>query len=135
MQRSGCGNRKLSPLRWNLQATDMFKLGQLRRPGRKLPYCPEALEVAPGVRASVHENGILLLHIPTGRIFQSNRIGAKIWQGVSGGWKPSSICAEISCGYGVAPDLVAQHAASFLKELEQKGFVTRTRHTGGLTKC
>jgi hypothetical protein len=109
----------------------MLKLGWLGRQPREsseqeLPENVHALAVTPGVRASVHENGILLLHIPTGRVFQSNRTGAKIWQGLSNGLQPDAISTEISRDYCVPQDLVAQHTASFLIALEEHGFVTRT---------
>jgi hypothetical protein len=84
------------------------------------------LEVTPGVHASAHDDGIVFLHIATGRVFQSNRIGAAIWRGVSQGRTSDSIAAEIGAEYAVPTDDVARHTASFLAELEQQGFVTRT---------
>lgn len=104
----------------------MFKLGRLAYQLRKSPENRNALAVTPGVQASLHENGMVLLHIPTGRVFQSNRTGARIWQGLSVGLQPSAIVTEISQHYGVPQDLVARDTASFLTALEQQGFVTRS---------
>ena len=80
--------------------------------------------VAPEVRASVHEDGLALLHIPTGRMFLCNRTGSRIWQGVVKGLSTDAICEEISRECGVARDLVEQHTSSFLAELERRGLVT-----------
>jgi hypothetical protein len=93
---------------------------------RRLPEVPGAPAVVPEVRASVHENGLVLLHIPSGKIFQSNRTGSQIWQGLSRGLQPDAISMGISHDYGVALDLVRQHTSSFLAELMRHGFVTRT---------
>jgi hypothetical protein len=91
-----------------------------------LPESPGALAVAPEVRASVHENGLVLLHIPSGKIFQSNRTGSQIWQGLSSGLQPDAISTGISRDYDVPRDLVQQHTSAFLTELMRLGFVTRT---------
>jgi Coenzyme PQQ synthesis protein D (PqqD) len=81
------------------------------------------------VRTSVHEDGLALLHIPTGRMFLCNRTGARIWQGIVKGLSIEAIAEEISCECGVAHALVEQHTSSFLAELESRGLVTR--RTGG----
>jgi hypothetical protein len=81
--------------------------------------------VAPEIHASIHDAGLMLLHIPTGRIFQSNRIGAKVWQGISNGLNQDTISEEISREYGVSLDLVRQNTSVFIAQLEEQGFVTR----------
>jgi len=103
----------------------MFKLQRFGRHIRKFPENPGSYAVTPGIQASVHENGVVLLHIPTGRLFQSNRTGAKIWQGLTSGLQPDVIAADISHHYGVPQDVAVRDTASFLTALEQHGFVAR----------
>ena len=77
------------------------------------------------VRTSVYEDGLALLHIPTGRMFLCNRTGAHIWQGIVKGLTTEAITEEISRECGVARALVQQHTSSFLAELEHRGLATR----------
>ena len=77
------------------------------------------------VRTSAYEDGLALLHIPTGRMFLCNRTGSHIWQGVVKGLTTEAITEEISRECGVARALVQQHTCSFLAELESRGLVTR----------
>ena len=81
--------------------------------------------VSPEVRASAHEDGLALLHIPTGRVFLCNRTASRIWQGVVKGLSAQTISEEISQECGVELDVVQQHTSSFLAELERRGLVTR----------
>lgn len=104
----------------------IFKLGRFARHLRKFHENRDSYAVTPGIQASVHEDGVVLLHIPSGRVFQSNRTGAKIWQDLTGGLQPGAIAADISHHYGVPQDVAARDTASFLIALEQHGFVART---------
>lgn len=111
-------------------------LGKLLRGFSRSPEPPPAaatfqqgetnpITVTPEVRASAHKDGLVLLHIPSGRVFLCNRTGARVWQGLSHGLNLDAIADEISREYGVARDLVEQHTASFVADLEQHGFITR----------
>jgi hypothetical protein len=92
---------------------------------RKLNVENGRLAVASEVRTSDHEDGLALLHIPTGKMFLCNRTGARIWQGIVKGLSPEAISQEISREFGVARAVVQQHTSSFLAELERRGLVTR----------
>ena len=106
--------------------------------GRRLPRgrpvtpgpCRVAWAVAPDVRASVHDDGVAILHIPTGRVFLCNRTASRIWQGVVDGLSSEDTCDEMSREWGVARDLIHQHASSFLTELERRRLVI-PRQEGG----
>jgi hypothetical protein len=80
---------------------------------------------APDVRASVHDNGLALLDIASGKVFLCNETGSRIWQGVVAGLSTDAICQEISREFGVASTLVRAHMSSFLAELECRGLVIR----------
>jgi hypothetical protein len=77
------------------------------------------------VHASAHDGGLVLLHIPSGRVYNCNRTGSRIWQGLAGGLDPDSISREISRDYGVEEAVVQAHTGLFVAELERRGFVTR----------
>ena len=77
------------------------------------------------VRASAHDGGLVLLHIPSGRVFNCNRTGSRIWQGLASGLDPTGISREISRDYGVEQTVVQAHTCLFVDELERRGFVTR----------
>jgi hypothetical protein len=84
-----------------------------------------ALAVAPDVRASVHDDGLALLHISTGRVFLCNRTGSRIWQGLVEGLSADAICEGISRDCDVAWELVQRHTSSFIVELEGRGLLIR----------
>ena len=77
------------------------------------------------VRTSAYEDGLALLHIPTGRMFLCNRTGSRVWQGIVKGLSTDVIVEEISRECGVAHSLVQQHTSLFVAELERRGLVTR----------
>jgi hypothetical protein len=83
-----------------------------------------SLAISPEVRASLHDDGLTILHIPTGRVFVCNRTASRIWQGVAKGLTADAISEEISRECDVARDLVQQHTSKFLTELERRGLVT-----------
>jgi len=88
---------------------------------------PARFEVAAGVSASPHDNGIVFLHVATGRIFQSNHVGAAIWQGISAGRDSAMVASDVSADFGTSLEVVARHVSSFVAVLEQQGFVSRIR--------
>lgn len=104
----------------------MSLLERLRRPklsqesrGRMAP--------AAEVQASTHGDGLVLLHIPSGRIFQSNRTGAKIWKALTDGLDLEAISQRISREYHLPAELARRDACRFVEQLEKQGFVTRPR--------
>ena len=93
---------------------------------KELPDCNNRrLAIAPGVRASAHDDGLALLHISTGRVFLSNQTGLRIWQGVVSGLTADAISEEISRDWGVGWEVVRRDTSSFIFELERRGLVIR----------
>lgn len=82
------------------------------------------LAPAAEVRVSAHGDGLVLLHIPSGRIFQSNRTGAKIWNALADGLDLEAISERISREYALPAELARRDASNFLEQLEKQGFVT-----------
>lgn len=92
----------------------------------RLSRAPTALCVSPFVRVSVHDDGLALLHIQSGKVFLCNRIGSRIWQGLSVGCTPEDVADQISRQYGVGRDIAEKDTFSFVGELERRGLMTRT---------
>jgi len=84
------------------------------------------LAIAPDVRVSVHNDGMAVLDISTGRVFLCNRTGARIWQGVEDGLDADEISRQISRECDVSFHLVSRHTSSFLDEVERRGLVIRS---------
>ena len=104
----------------------MLSLFRSRRPSR----APGDLEpgrlkfrVAPDVKASLHPDGVVLIHLGKGTVFSANRIGAMIWNGAVERWSLQRVAASISGEFHVPPQTVQQDAARFLAELEAEGLL------------
>ena len=81
--------------------------------------------VSPDVIASTHQDGVIFLHIGKGDVFNSNRIGARIWRGLIDQEPPGAVTGEIAREYGVGPEQAQRDATAFLTDLEAQGFLTR----------
>src|SRR6266851_6654820 len=54
------------------------------------------------VRVSIHDSGIAILCLRSGRLFTANNIVARsIWRGIAAGENTDSVCREISSKYAV----------------------------------
>ena len=79
----------------------------------------------PEATASIHEDGLVILHVPSGRIFTSNQTGARIWQRLEERLPLAGIAAEIARDFGTDPATALKDAARFLAELERNGLTQR----------
>jgi hypothetical protein len=78
-----------------------------------------------GVVASVHDGGIVILHVPSGRIYISNQTGARVWLHLQHQLPLQAIVAEISREYGIDQPTALKDTARFLAELERNGLTER----------
>ena len=83
--------------------------------------CSDRIGLNPGATASIHEDGLVILHVPSGRIFTSNQTGARVWQCLERQLPLEAIAAEISRHYGIDRGSAREDAARFLAELERNG--------------
>jgi hypothetical protein len=83
------------------------------------------LTISPDVIASTHPDGVVFLHIGRGDVFNSNRIGARIWRGLIDQEPLGAVTAGIAREYGVEPEQAERDATEFLTDLEAQGFLTR----------
>lgn len=81
--------------------------------------------VNPEAVASVHDDGIVILHTGVGRLFTSNGAGAHIWRGVERQLPLEAIADEISGEYKIARTTAREHTARFLAELERHTLIRR----------
>lgn len=81
--------------------------------------------ISPDAKVSLEPNGAAFLHARTGVLFTSNRIGARIWQGLLEHESLDAIAARISQDHGVRREQARQDAEEFIADLETHGFLSR----------
>lgn len=81
--------------------------------------------VNPAAAASFHDDGIVILHTGSGRLFTSNGTGARVWRGVERRLPLEAIAEELSGEYKIARTTAREHTASFLAELERHTLIQR----------
>ena len=75
--------------------------------------------------ASFHDDGVVILHTGTGRLFTANRTGGRIWRGVEQQLPLEAIAKGISEDYQVAPRTAYEHTICFLAALERQVLIHR----------
>jgi len=74
--------------------------------------------VNPEATASVHDDGVVILHLGNGRFYTCNGTGARIWRAIKQRLSLEAIAQEISSAYDIAVNTARQHIVRFLAELE-----------------
>lgn len=87
--------------------------------------CNGGIRLNPEATASIHEDGLVVLHVPSGRIFTSNHTGARVWQCLEQQLPLEAIAAKISHEYGIAGATAREDTERFLAELERNGLTER----------
>jgi len=77
------------------------------------------------VTASVHDDGLVILHTRSGRLFSANQTGARIWCCIERQIPPEAIADEIGSVYQIAPATAREHTTRFLAELERNNLIER----------
>lgn len=78
------------------------------------------------VAASIHDDGVVLLHTGSGRLFASNRTGARIWEALERSVPVPAIATGITDCYGIPHEKAAREVACFLEQLEHHGLLERS---------
>ena len=81
--------------------------------------------VNPEASASVHDDGIVILHLGSGCMYTSNETGASIWRALENKLSLDAIVKEISSAYEIALTAAREHTVRFLAELEQHTLIQR----------
>jgi hypothetical protein len=83
------------------------------------------ITVSSEAAASVHDDGIVILHTSRGRLFSSNQTGAQIWHCIEQQLPFEAIAEKISSEYQIARTIAREHTARFLAELERHSLIQR----------
>jgi hypothetical protein len=79
--------------------------------------------IAPGVKASQHSHGLVLINLARGTVFSANRAGAMIWNGAADRWPLDRIAESISSEFQVPAKTAQDDAAEFIAQLEAEGLL------------
>jgi hypothetical protein len=75
--------------------------------------------------ASIHDDGVNILHTCNWRLFSSNRTGAFIWRCLEQQLPLEAIAEKINSEYQIARTTALDHTAHFVAELERHGLIER----------
>jgi Coenzyme PQQ synthesis protein D (PqqD) len=75
------------------------------------------------IRSTVTKDGVVLLDVGNGKIFNSNAVGARIWLKLQEGLDVDTITAQISVEFNMPPERVRPDVEEFLEKLKSNGIV------------
>ena len=82
-------------------------------------------QVNPDAAASLHDEGIVILHLGQGRLYRSNATGASIWRGVEQQLALDAIAGQVSREFCIEPATAHEHTLRFLGHLEKHSLIHR----------
>ena len=80
--------------------------------------------ISEAVRASISDDGLVLLDVHGGVVLASNSIGARIWQLLESRLDCLEIAGRLAGDYDVPIERTQHDVAAFLTALEAQGLVT-----------
>ena len=80
-------------------------------------------QIAGAVRASISNDGLVLLDVQGGVVLASNPIGARIWQLIESGLDGVEVASRLAHEYDVPIERAERDVAAFLAALEAQGLV------------
>jgi hypothetical protein len=84
--------------------------------------------IAPDVKASLHEGGVVLIHLSRGTVFSANRVGATIWNAAAEDWSLDRVVGSISSEFHIPPQIAKDDATEFLAQLAAEGLLVCDAH-------
>src|SRR5213083_1255140 len=78
---------------------------------------------APEVKASLHSDGVVLIHPGNGTVYSANRVGAMVWQGAAAHQGMDQVTARISEAFDISGVIARRDAAAFVAQLETAGLL------------
>jgi hypothetical protein len=81
--------------------------------------------VSPEATVSVHDDGVVILHLGNGTFYTCNGTGARVWRAIEQRLSLEAIAQEISSAYQIALTTARQHTVRFLAELELHELIQR----------
>jgi hypothetical protein len=83
----------------------------------------ERFRPSPGVRASVSDDGLVLLDVEGGLVLSSNTVGARIWQLIEQARTTEEIALQLVVDYAVPVERARRDVTAFVKDLIARGLV------------
>ena len=90
---------------------------------RDLPLPQTRFRVSSNVRASVSDDGLVLLDVQGGYVLASNAIGARIWQSLERRDDCVEIAGRLASDFRIPIDRAERDVVSFLAALKTRGLV------------
>jgi hypothetical protein len=81
-------------------------------------------QISDAVRASISDDGLVLLDVQGGVVLASNAIGARIWQLIESRLDGFEIASRLAHDYDVSIERAQHDVAAFLTALEARGLVS-----------
>lgn len=88
---------------------------------------PTRMRISPHVRASMTDDGLVLLDIRGGWLLSSNAVGARIWRLLEEGQPRAEIIGRLVDEYGVAADTAERDLSAFISALASRGLLAEER--------
>jgi hypothetical protein len=85
------------------------------------------LNRSPYARSAVTDEGLVLLDVSTGNIFQSNPVGSRIWLKLQDGAPVSRIVDEISAEFDAARGEVEADVSEFITQLMARDLIVESK--------
>jgi hypothetical protein len=82
-------------------------------------------QVSQSVRASITQDGAVLIDVDQGKIFSLNVTGSVVWAQLAQGCDPDEIADAISKEYGVDRERARADIEELIGTLEKKRLITR----------
>lgn len=84
---------------------------------------PEYLSVRESVRAAGSEDGIVLLHLDSGKYYSLDPVGVLVWQGLAECRSRSEIVAHLQAIFDAPPERVREDAEALLRQFLESGLL------------
>ncbi len=81
-------------------------------------------QISDAVRASISNDGLVLLDLRGGVVLASNSIGARIWQLAESRLDCREIASRLARDYGLSIDRAEHDVTAFMAALEARGLVS-----------
>ncbi len=75
------------------------------------------------IRSTVTSDGVVLLDVGNGKIFNSNAVGSRIWVKLQEGLPIDLVAAHLSTEFTVSPDRLRRDIEEFIEQLKANGIV------------
>ncbi len=83
----------------------------------------DRFRVSQAVRASISDDGLVLLDLDGGRVLASNAIGGHIWQLLEARVTPLEIARQLAASYGIDEERALHDVGAFVSALSTHGLI------------